>query len=191
MAHCRRILRRRARPPPRTCEPPFVLDQGPVHRRDDRLSTQLRCLDREEFADPANEPMEAGFAEPNILIVARDRRQSFDVSVVPTRPLDGHLRWPPRYVVQLGVEALVGASHVAWRTIRLAIIELPKQQGERRLVRHLVLVDVDLEALREVPVESHSMLELCCPFMRSRCWPNLATNQWKVINWPASALVFR
>src|SRR5262245_14475818 len=67
---------------------PFVLDPGPVFCRDDCLPAQFGRLDREQLADPANERMQAWFAEPDILVVAGDRRQSFNVSVVPTRALN-------------------------------------------------------------------------------------------------------
>ena len=60
-------------------------------------------------------------------VVAGDQWQSFDVSVVPTRSFNGHFRRSPGYVVQLLVQTLVCACHVARRTVRLAIVELPKQ----------------------------------------------------------------
>jgi len=35
------------------------------------------------------------------------------------------------------------------------------------------------------------MVELCCPFMRSRFSPNLATDQWKVTSCLALAFISR
>ena len=76
-----------------------------------------------------NEPMQAGFAEPDILVVAGRRGQTFDVAVVPARRLDGHFRRPPRNVVQLVVKPLIrtGSFNVARRPIRFAVVELPEQ----------------------------------------------------------------
>jgi len=79
--------------------------------------------------------------------------KAFDMPIVPTRTLDGHFCGSLGNVVQLVVEALICARHVARRSIRLAVVELPKQQGEGWLIRHIVFVDVNLQALREVPVE--------------------------------------
>ena len=108
----------------------FVLDPSAVHCRNDSLSTQLRGLDREQLTDPTDKLEQAGFAEPNVLIIRGWCRQTFDISVVPTRPFDGHLCRSLGNVVQLLVEALICARHVARRSVRLAVVELPKQQGE-------------------------------------------------------------
>jgi hypothetical protein len=74
--------------------------------------------------------MQAGFAEPNVLIIAGWCRQTFDVPVVPARPFDGHLCRSLGNVVQLLVEALIRARHIARRPIGLAIVELPEQESE-------------------------------------------------------------
>ena len=50
-------------------------------------------------------------------------------------------------------ETLIGTGDIARRSVRLAVVELPKQQGEPWFVGHLVFVDVNLQALREVPGE--------------------------------------
>jgi hypothetical protein len=71
--------------------------------------------------------VEAGFAEPDVLIITRHRRQSFDVSIVPAGRFDGHFRRSLGHIMQFFVQALVCARHVAGRPVGLAVVELPEQ----------------------------------------------------------------
>src|SRR5262249_36725719 len=47
----------------------LVLREGAIHGCDDGLPPQLRRLNSEQFTHPTDKPVEAGFAEPDVLIV--------------------------------------------------------------------------------------------------------------------------
>src|SRR5690349_7534044 len=87
----------------------FVLLEGAVHRRDDGLAFQFRCLDSEDIPHPPDEAVKAGLAEERVNILTFRRGQTLDVLVVPSHTLNGQLGSATGNTSEVGIETLVSA----------------------------------------------------------------------------------